>query len=58
MERMQSGGIAFLTSAVLRGQFVLRACILHYATTEQDIDVMLEAVRRLAATEVARFSAT
>jgi hypothetical protein len=48
MEQMQSDGVAFLTSAVLRGHFVLRACILHYGTRERDIDVMLDAVRRLA----------
>jgi aromatic-L-amino-acid/L-tryptophan decarboxylase len=48
MERVQSEGVAFLTSAVLRGRFVLRACILHYATSEQDIDLMLDAVRQVA----------
>jgi aromatic-L-amino-acid decarboxylase len=47
MEGMQSGGVAFLTGAELRGRFVLRACILHYATTEQDIDLMIDAVRRV-----------
>jgi aromatic-L-amino-acid decarboxylase len=36
MERVQSGGTAFLTNATLDGRFVLRACILHYGTTEQD----------------------
>lgn len=45
MERMQSGGVAFITSAMLRGRFVLRACILHYATTEYDLDVMLDTVQ-------------
>jgi hypothetical protein len=45
---MQSEGIAFLTSASLRAGFVLRARIVHYGTTEQDLDVMLDAVRRLA----------
>jgi aromatic-L-amino-acid decarboxylase len=48
MEQMQSEGIAFLTSATLRGHFVLRACILHYGTCEQDIDVMLAAVQHTA----------
>jgi aromatic-L-amino-acid/L-tryptophan decarboxylase len=48
MERMQSEGIAFLTNATLRGQFVLRACILHYGTCEQDIDAMLEALQNIA----------
>jgi aromatic-L-amino-acid/L-tryptophan decarboxylase len=55
MEQMQSQGIAFLTSASLRAGFVLRACILHYGTTEQDIDVMLDAVRRVAQSLSLRF---
>lgn len=45
MERMQANGIAFVTNTVLDGRFLLRVCILHYATTERDIDAMLEAVR-------------
>jgi len=45
MERMQAGGSAFLTNTTLDGRFLLRACILHYASTERDIDAMLEAIR-------------
>jgi aromatic-L-amino-acid decarboxylase len=48
MERMQAGGTAFLTNTTLAGRFFLRACILHYATTERDIDAMLEAVEDVA----------
>ena len=44
MERVQSDGTAFLTNATLAGRFVLRACILHYGTTERDVDTMLRAV--------------
>ena len=44
MERVQSDGTAFLTNTTLAGRFVLRACILHYSTTERDIDTMLRAV--------------
>jgi len=54
MERMQSEGITFLTNAILRGHFVLRACILHYATSEQDIDIMLEAVRSTASNVISQ----
>ncbi len=50
MERMQSGGKAFVTSATLAGRFVLRACVLHYETSEADIDVMLQAIEDLAET--------
>ena len=49
MERMQSNGAAFVTNTTLHGRFVLRACILHYGTTERDIDAMLDAVRAAAA---------
>ena len=48
MERVQSDGTAFLTNTTLAGRFVLRACILHYGTTEQDIDTMLRAVLEAA----------
>lgn len=48
MEQMQAEGGAFVTNTSLAGRFVLRACILHYATTEQDIDAMLDAVRNIA----------
>jgi aromatic-L-amino-acid decarboxylase len=44
MERMQANGAAFLTNTTLDGRFLLRACILHYGTTERDIDAMLENV--------------
>jgi len=48
MERMQAGGTAFLTNTTLAGRFYLRACILHYATTERDIDGMLQTVEDVA----------
>ncbi len=53
MREVQAGGEAFLTNAVLRGRFSLRACILHYATTEADLQALLDVIRgagaRLAA---------
>jgi glutamate/tyrosine decarboxylase-like PLP-dependent enzyme len=48
METVQAEGTAFLTNTTLAGRFVLRACILHYATTERDIDAMLQAVQDAA----------
>jgi glutamate/tyrosine decarboxylase-like PLP-dependent enzyme len=48
MERMQADGAAFVTNTTLAGRFVLRACILHYGTTERDIDTMLQAVQDTA----------
>ena len=48
MERVQAGGEAFLSGTVLRGRFALRACILHYGTTEDDLSELVEIVRRAA----------
>jgi glutamate/tyrosine decarboxylase-like PLP-dependent enzyme len=45
MEEVQASGAAFLTQATLRGRFALRACVLHYATTEADIAALVDAVR-------------
>lgn len=47
---VQSDGEAFITSTVLHGQFALRACILHDATTEADIAALLAIVRRAGET--------
>jgi aromatic-L-amino-acid decarboxylase len=53
MERIQAGGEAFLSGTVLRGQFALRACVLHYGTTEEDLAALLDVVRRTGARCVA-----
>jgi aromatic-L-amino-acid decarboxylase len=47
MEAVQTGGETFVTNAVLRGRFALRACVLHYATTTEDVTAMMAVVRRL-----------
>ena len=53
VERVQAEGQVFLTGTVLRGRFALRACVLHYGTTEADVDALIATVRetgmRLAA---------
>src|SRR2546428_722592 len=49
MEAIQSGGNAFLTGTVLRGDFALRACVLHYATTEDDVAALVDVVRTTGA---------
>ena len=49
MEAIQSGGNAFLTGTVLRGDFTLRACVLHYATTEDDVAAIVDVVRTTGA---------
>lgn len=49
MERIQADGRVFLTGTVLRGWFALRASVLHYATTEADVDALVDVVRELGA---------
>ena len=49
MERVQSGGAAFLSSTSIRGCFALRACVLHFATGEEDVRALLDEVRRAGA---------
>jgi glutamate/tyrosine decarboxylase-like PLP-dependent enzyme len=49
MERLQAGGEAFVTQAVIAGSFWLRANILHYATTEADLQALLNTVHAAAA---------
>ena len=49
LDRLQLGGEAFLSGTELRGRFTLRACIVNFRSTRQDIDRMLHAVRELAA---------
>jgi glutamate/tyrosine decarboxylase-like PLP-dependent enzyme len=46
MEEIQAGGEAFVSGTVLRGRFALRACVLHYGTTAEDIDALVDVVRR------------
>ena len=46
MERIQSGGEAFVSGTVMDGRFALRACVLHDETDEEDIDALVEVVRR------------
>jgi aromatic-L-amino-acid/L-tryptophan decarboxylase len=49
MEAVQASGEAFLSNTVIRGRFALRACVLHYATSEDDVAALVEVVRRLGA---------
>ena len=46
MEQVQAEGAAFVTNATVGGRFALRACILHYASTEDDLAALVDAVRR------------
>jgi glutamate/tyrosine decarboxylase-like PLP-dependent enzyme len=48
MYRVQRGGQAYLSNAMLRGKFALRACIINFRTTQADIDLTLQTVRDVA----------
>ena len=48
MYRVQRGGEAYLSNAMLRGKFALRACVINFRTTKQDIDLTLQNVRDVA----------
>jgi aromatic-L-amino-acid/L-tryptophan decarboxylase len=49
MEELQAEGQVFVTGTVLRGRFALRACVLHYGTSEEDVDALVERVRHAGA---------
>lgn len=48
MRRVQRGGEAYVSNAMLRGRFALRASITNFRTTRRDVDLTLETVRRAA----------
>ena len=48
MHKVQRGGRAYLSNAMLRGKFALRACVINFRTTRADIDLTLGAVRDAA----------
>ena len=47
IERIQNSGEVFLSNAVIRGRYVLRACIVNFNTTAADVDEVPEVVARL-----------
>jgi glutamate/tyrosine decarboxylase-like PLP-dependent enzyme len=48
VQRIQRGGVAYLSNATLRGRFALRASITNFRTTRRDIELTLDAVRNAA----------
>lgn len=49
MEAVQTEGVAFVTQAGIGGRFGLRANIIHYGTNEDDLRILVEAVRTTGA---------
>ena len=44
LEIIQNEGKTFLTSTELEGRLVLRACIVNFRTTEDDLDALLDII--------------
>jgi aromatic-L-amino-acid/L-tryptophan decarboxylase len=47
LERIQGSGEAFVSNAVVRGRYLLRACIVNFHTAYADVDALPEIVVRL-----------
>ena len=48
LRAVQRGGQAYVSNALLRGKFALRACIVNFRTTRRDIEATLEIIREAA----------
>ena len=46
--KLQRAGSSYLSNARVNGKFALRGCVLNYRTTERDMEILLEDVRRAA----------
>ena len=49
LARVEKSGEAFLSNAVVDGKFALRACIVNFNTTDEDVDALPALVARHAA---------
>jgi aromatic-L-amino-acid decarboxylase len=47
LSRLQNGGEAYVSNAVIDGKFVLRACIVNFRTSQADIEALPPLVMRL-----------
>ena len=47
LDRLQAGGEAFVSNAVVDGRFLLRACIVNFRTTREDVEAVPEIAARL-----------
>ncbi len=47
LTRIQNGGEAYVSNAVVRGRFALRACIVNFRTTLADVEALLPIVVRI-----------
>ncbi len=47
LRRLQAGGEAFVSNAVLDGTYLLRACVVNFRTTTADIDRLPDIIARI-----------
>lgn len=47
VDRVQRGGDAFISNAVVRGRYALRACIVNYRTEREDVEAVVDLCARL-----------
>jgi glutamate/tyrosine decarboxylase-like PLP-dependent enzyme len=47
LTRLQEGGEAFVSNAVINGKYLLRACIVNFRTDQNDIKALPEIILRL-----------
>jgi glutamate/tyrosine decarboxylase-like PLP-dependent enzyme len=58
LDRLQRGGEAFVSNAVIAGRYVLRACIVNFHTTQADVEALPEIVARVGRAVHAQLRAT
>ena len=47
LNRMQAGGEAFISNAVIDDRYLLRACVVNFRTTRADMEALVEITTRL-----------
>jgi glutamate/tyrosine decarboxylase-like PLP-dependent enzyme len=47
VDRLQAEGEAFVSNAVIDGRYLLRACVVNFRTTEQDVAALIDIVKRV-----------
>jgi aromatic-L-amino-acid decarboxylase len=58
LDRLQRGGEAFVSNAIVGGRYVLRACIVNFHTSRADVEALPEIVARVGGTVDAELRAT
>lgn len=56
LDRMQAGGEAFVSNAVIEGRYALRGCVVNFRTTRQDVEAIADLTVRLGREVLAEWS--